>query len=447
MDSEQPEDGRSRVVIEGVTPEIDGGAFPIKRIVGDTVVVEADRLRRRPRRRVVRPAATGSEVRRRVDRVPMEPLVNDALARLVRGRGARAVPVYGAGLGRSLQDLVARPGEARRGRAGRHRRSADRRGAGRGRGGPGRWQRRGPPGMRSAAGLRVEGDPKPLARRCRPSWPALMATHAERPFATAGARSWRWSSIASGPASARGTSCSRAPRRPSRARHGTFRDVEDRLAVRRRHGLRRAVPAADPPDRPQLPQGPQQRTPLPGPTTRAARGRSAPRRAATERSTRSSARSRTSATSSARPRARHRDGARHRLPVRARSSRTSREHPEWFRAPARRHDPVRREPAEEVPGHLPLRLRDRAVARAVGRAEERRAVLGRAGRADLPRRQPAHQAVRLLGVADRRHQARPIPRRSSWPRRSRARTCCTGSPSSASPSRTTTSRGATPRTS
>ncbi len=36
------ESGRSRVVIEGVTPEIDGGRFSIKRIVGEQVVVEAD---------------------------------------------------------------------------------------------------------------------------------------------------------------------------------------------------------------------------------------------------------------------------------------------------------------------------------------------------------------------------------------------------------------------
>ena len=37
-----PETGRNRAVIEGVTPEVDCGRFPIKRIVGDTVVVEAD---------------------------------------------------------------------------------------------------------------------------------------------------------------------------------------------------------------------------------------------------------------------------------------------------------------------------------------------------------------------------------------------------------------------
>ena len=30
------------VVIEGVTPKVDGGRFPIKRIVGDSVTVEAD---------------------------------------------------------------------------------------------------------------------------------------------------------------------------------------------------------------------------------------------------------------------------------------------------------------------------------------------------------------------------------------------------------------------
>ncbi|HJZ48244.1 MAG TPA: alpha-1,4-glucan--maltose-1-phosphate maltosyltransferase [Roseiflexaceae bacterium] len=36
------EAGRSRVIIEGVAPEIDGGRFPIKRIVGEQVAVEAD---------------------------------------------------------------------------------------------------------------------------------------------------------------------------------------------------------------------------------------------------------------------------------------------------------------------------------------------------------------------------------------------------------------------
>ena len=36
------QDGRRRVVIEGVRPEIDAGEFPIKRVIGETVRVEAD---------------------------------------------------------------------------------------------------------------------------------------------------------------------------------------------------------------------------------------------------------------------------------------------------------------------------------------------------------------------------------------------------------------------
>jgi starch synthase (maltosyl-transferring) len=36
------QDGRIRVIIEAASPEIDGGAFPAKRVVGDEVVAEAD---------------------------------------------------------------------------------------------------------------------------------------------------------------------------------------------------------------------------------------------------------------------------------------------------------------------------------------------------------------------------------------------------------------------
>lgn len=35
-------EGKSRIIIEGVQPEIDGGLFPIKRVVGEEVTVEAD---------------------------------------------------------------------------------------------------------------------------------------------------------------------------------------------------------------------------------------------------------------------------------------------------------------------------------------------------------------------------------------------------------------------
>ncbi|HEX2644103.1 MAG TPA: alpha-1,4-glucan--maltose-1-phosphate maltosyltransferase [Thermoanaerobaculia bacterium] len=77
---ENREDGRRRVIIEGVAPEIDGGRFPIKRTVGERVVVEADaftdghdaitcRLAWRPE------SEPGSKVLWR--EVPMQALVND----------------------------------------------------------------------------------------------------------------------------------------------------------------------------------------------------------------------------------------------------------------------------------------------------------------------------------------------------------------------------------
>ncbi|MGA8910564.1 MAG: maltotransferase domain-containing protein, partial [Acidobacteriaceae bacterium] len=39
---QKPADGRKRVVIERIDPEIDAGRFAIKRIIGDPVEVEAD---------------------------------------------------------------------------------------------------------------------------------------------------------------------------------------------------------------------------------------------------------------------------------------------------------------------------------------------------------------------------------------------------------------------
>ena len=39
---ELPEEGRRRVVIEAVTPQVDGGRFDAKRVVGEAVIVEAD---------------------------------------------------------------------------------------------------------------------------------------------------------------------------------------------------------------------------------------------------------------------------------------------------------------------------------------------------------------------------------------------------------------------
>ena len=46
--------------------------------------------------------------------------------------------------------------------------------------------------------------------------------------------------------------------------------------------------------------------------------------------------------------------------------------------------------------------------------------LGRGGREVLPHRQPAHEAVPVLGVADQPRSTRSTATWSSWPRRSRA---------------------------
>src|SRR5581483_3169954 len=42
MDHPFPEDGRRRVVIENVSPQIDAGRYAVKRTAGERVIVEAD---------------------------------------------------------------------------------------------------------------------------------------------------------------------------------------------------------------------------------------------------------------------------------------------------------------------------------------------------------------------------------------------------------------------
>ena len=36
-----PDDGRQRAIIESITPQVDGGRFPAKRVIGDLVTVQA----------------------------------------------------------------------------------------------------------------------------------------------------------------------------------------------------------------------------------------------------------------------------------------------------------------------------------------------------------------------------------------------------------------------
>jgi starch synthase (maltosyl-transferring) len=72
----QAEEGRKRVIIESVAPEIDAGQFPIKRIVGDTVVVEADVLTD-GHEAISVVLQYRTEAGTQWTEVPIEPLVND----------------------------------------------------------------------------------------------------------------------------------------------------------------------------------------------------------------------------------------------------------------------------------------------------------------------------------------------------------------------------------
>ena len=88
--------------------------------------------------------------------------------------------------------------------------------------------------------------------------------------------------------------------------------------------------------------------------------------------------------------------------------------------PPRRHHRLRGEPAEEVPGHLSAQLRQRPGG-PLRRGAAGREVLDQPRRHGVPGRQPAHQAGRLLGVADRRGAQGHARRRCSSPRRSPGR--------------------------
>ena len=165
---------------------------------------------------------------------------------------------------------------------------------------------------------RVPAAARRAARRRRCRWPTrvspaldladLLWEHPVRELVTAGDRAPSSGWTGRGRSSPPGTSSSRARRGPwwptgdAPARHGTFATAARPAARRRRDGLRRALPAADPPDRPGQPQGPQQRARRRAGRRRLAVGDRRRPRAATTRSTPTWVRRRTSAPSSPRPR-------------------------------------------------------------------------------------------------------------------------------------------------
>ena len=185
-----------------------------------------------------------------------------------------------------------------------------------------------------------------------------------------------------------------------------------------RHGLRRRLPAAHPPDRAHLRKGrnntPRARPRRPGQPVgdrrrpRAATPRSHPELGTLEDFDAFVARAQ---------RARHGGGARLRPAVLARPPLGHRA-PRVVPPPARRHDQVRREPAQEVPGHLPDQLlagRRRPTGRRCGTRARRSSTSGsarasgssgsttptpsrwRSGSGSSPRCRPSHPDVAVPG--------------------------------------------------
>ena len=328
------------------------------------------------------------------------------------------------GVGRSAAHVAARVRAPRR--SGRHRARGEVGRRSGGRRGEARHRRS---GAHAPAGV-GEGAARGVRRRgC--AQPALddelmaLATRYRGTLAAACARrsTCASSSIPSSRAAARGTSCFRARPPTSRARHGTFDDViEARLPYVAEHGLRRSVPAADPSDRPRAAQGPQQRAHGQPRRCRAAHGRSARRRAVTRRSIRELgtlddfrrlvARRPRRTASQSRSTSRFRRAPDHPY-VKA--------HPEWFRWRPDGTVQYAENPPKKYQDIYPLNFESEDWPALWEELRRRLHVLDRPGRAHFPRRQSAHQAVRVLGVGDRRGEARASRRASFWPRRSRGR--------------------------
>ena len=84
------------------------------------------------------------------------------------------------------------------------------------------------------------------------------------------------------------------------------------------------------------------------------------------------------------------------------------EHPEWFKKRADGSIQYAENPPKKYQDIYPFDFETGALARAVAGAGRRVRALDRAGRAHLPRRQPAHQGLPVLGVGDRaRARAHP----------------------------------------
>ena len=219
----------SRVVIEGVRPEIDAGLFPIKRTVGEEVTVSADIFAEGHDLLAAvvkhRPAGSADWAE-----VPMQSGVNDRWTGVFRvdslGRHEYTIEAWVDRFGTWLRDLTKKT-EAGQDVASELLEGAQfvQQAADRARGPEADWLRRRAEALTAAGG---PGDSHPGGARSRSSpWRCRIT-----PIAGAAGRMsarWAWSSSASGPATAPGTRCSPARPRPSPGDTGRFSDTEAML--------------------------------------------------------------------------------------------------------------------------------------------------------------------------------------------------------------------------
>ena len=256
-----PAAGRSRAIVENVTPVVDGGRFPGKSVGGGNGARRGGCVHRRARQDQRLPAAPGRHVRH-----------------LARGRHGAPRSTTGGRGEFEVHAVGAAPVHGRRRGSTRSPRGSTtcasasaagqdvgvdlqhRCGTGRGRGRPADERRR-------------EQDPSPTWRgRCAVGEPGrgdgggagVVAGGADAAARAAAARdrvahaAGRCGSIGPGRGSAAGTSSSRAARRPTPGKHGHAAGRDRPAGRRAADGVRRALPAADPPDRSGVPQGEEQ---------------------------------------------------------------------------------------------------------------------------------------------------------------------------------------------
>ena len=395
-----PEAPPPRIIIESIRPEVDGGRFPVKRVVGDRLVVSAA-LYRDGHERIAGVVRWRDQGQRDWAIAPLRPVGEDRWSAEAHPRPHRPDPVRL----RSLDRRVRHVGRGHQEKAGR--RPAGRRRTGRGAGvAPPRPSGPRRPCASGWAPTSATPTPWPATRRPRRNsspraWcSARPRSRRIRPAASSrrSGRSW---STGRPPASRPGTRCSRAAR--ARCRAGAPRSRTASAACPK-CATWASMCSTSSPIHPigEINRKGRNNRPRRRPAIREARMRSA---AALGGHTAVDPGLGTLEDFRRLQRAARAHGLEMALDF---AVQCAPDHPWLSRAPglvppaAGRLDQVRREPAQEIPGHRQPRLRPAGLARRCGRRCCGVVLFWvAAGRAHLPRRQPAHQAGRVLGMADR----------------------------------------------